>query len=178
MLKIIIASVMLALMLASFAYADASIMPYDCGTGLPKTDFAYGEDVCVYGTGYQDDQEVDLYVVDDQDAYSDGQAMADVTGSVETVTAGGFVIALKKAWTAFTTGLFDLFADLDRDGTYDDGEPTNIGQGAGLTVSMLQERDPVPEEPIDAVPEFGTIGALAALVGANGYVLYKRRRQR
>ena len=98
---------LLILILAASASA-ATIMPVKCNDGtIEMTDtFEEGDDICVYGTGFEADEELDLYVVTDKDHYYQGEDYQDESGAVETATTNSNgVLGLKKLCSGVLTEL-------------------------------------------------------------------------
>jgi len=83
-----------------------------------------GNDVYVKGDHAPGNAAVRLYVVKDQDSYTDGDVYGDESGGYETITtAADGVIPLTKVWpTASVPGAYDLIADVAPLGQYNDGD--------------------------------------------------------
>ncbi len=158
-MKIFALSLMILVMLSLASAADPVVMPYNCA-GFGQNEFDVGDDICVYGTGFSEGQEYDIHIVEDQGAYNAGDSPTIV--ATKTVQTSGFVLGLTKLWTAVKAGFYDLFVDSDQDSQYSEGDSVNIGEGPGVTVRGDDTEDPPQPE----VPEFSTVTALLALIGA------------
>lgn len=159
------------MLIASALVQAGAIHPFECD-GTANNTFEEGGDLCVYGTGFQANQIVDVYVVKDHDSYITGQLLnPEVEKTEVTITTKG-ILALTKVWTAVKKGFFDLIADTNRDGKYDKNDVTNVGSGYGFVVNGAETGG---NQTNGEVPEFSTVTALLALIGAN-YFIWKKRR--
>ena len=94
-----------------------------------------GEDV--YAIGYHVvADEVQLLVVDDSNDYQVGDALTDVSGGVETVTPSAEgEIAPTVVWpAAAATGSYDIVADVEPFGEFNDGDVVSDLRIAGLVI--------------------------------------------
>lgn len=151
----------------------ATIMPVDCTTGTVGT---LQNEACLYGTGFEPGQEMDLYVVEDQDLYLMGGDLNDVSGHIERAQADERgLLKLWTVWEDFVGGVFDFIADINLNGRIDQGDVLNAGNpilshtGGGNSSNGGGSNDDIEE-----VPEFGTLAALAVLIGAS-IIAYRRR---
>ncbi len=152
----------------------ASIMPVKCDASSVGPGFQAGEDVCVYGTGFDPGAEVDLYVINDQENYTQGQALNDLSGDVERVqTTNKGILVLKKIWSALVDGVYDFVADINLNGNYDQGDVVNAGN---MIVQEESEDLKDPEDDIEEVPEFSVIASAIVLIGA-GIIIHKKRKE-
>jgi len=156
------------IILVRISFASPTIMPYRCD-GTATNTFSEGEDLCVYGVGFEPNSELDILVVNNQDDYDEGQQLLPVAKKTVTTTSSG-LIALERIWKSIVKGLYDIIVDIARNGIWNKGDATNIGRGAGVIVEGAESTP----EPVD-VPEFTTIGSLLVLIGA-GIIIRRRRK--
>lgn len=152
----------------------ASVMTVSCDTLEGTDEFSEGDSLCVYGSGFEAGEDVDLYVVENSDDYTDNMELTDVTQEVETVTVTSQgVLVLKKIWNFIVQGVYDIVADINNDGKYNSGDVVNSASAAGVTVN---EGSPTTngEDLAGEVPEWSTIGSLLVLAIA-GLFIYKNR---
>jgi hypothetical protein len=62
---------------------------------------------------------VDLYIVADQDNWTDGDTLEDVRGSPDSINLSSSKILLTKIWDAPQSGEYDLVVDCNKNGVYD-----------------------------------------------------------
>lgn len=163
-------SILVMLLVSISTVSAASVMPYKCD-GTADNQFDEGDDLCVYGVGFNPGSQVDVVVVADQDDYNEGDLLSPVAKETVTTTSSG-LIALTKVWQSVVSGLYDIIVDIARNGFWNSGDAVNIGSGAGVAVSGGEG----PSQP-DEVPEFTTLGALLVLIGA-GFIISRKRRQK
>jgi len=156
------------------AVSAQSIMPLACDGNVVILN---GEPLCVYGTGFDAHQEMDIYVINDQDDYLEGQLLKDLTQEVETVQANEKgLLKLWKVWESFIGGFVDIVADLDRNGRYDATDVVNAGERSFAETGPDNETptNETCEECVEEVPEFSTIAAALVLIAA-GVFIYRKR---
>lgn len=159
------------LLLISIVNAEPVIMPYDCN-GTATNNFSAGEDICVYGLGFQENQDVDFYLLENKDTYEVGSDLATNALQKETINTGNGFLGLKKLFNALVDGIYDIFADTNNDGRLDRTDVLNAGN------PLIEHQDEGTEDDLDEdvedVPEFSTIAALLTLAAA-GIIIAKRR---
>ncbi|RLG71955.1 MAG: hypothetical protein DRO11_03315, partial [Methanobacteriota archaeon] len=87
----------------------------------PRDIFFVGETVKVYGWNFKPGDVVDLYVVQNNDSWVNGQTLTDVSGGAETATASSGGSFRKTVWVEALIGEYDLVVDTDQDGVYTEG---------------------------------------------------------
>ena len=125
-----------------------------------RNTFELSEDVYCYAGNLPADTDVRIYVVANQDVWTDGEGLTDVSGGYETeLTESDGSIATTKIWGAtLTEGDYDIVVDTNRNGEWNTGEPIDREVDIGFT----------------AVPEFTTIAIpVAAVLGL--VFLFSRR---
>jgi len=164
-------STILALLLVISLVSAASVMPVKCDGSEATNQFHEGESLCVYGTGFTPDQEVDIYVVKDQDSYVGGQELNDLSGGAErsSITPHGILI-LQKVWDWLVQGVYDLVVDINLNGKYDDGDVVNAVHHAITVTGNNTGADDVEE-----VPEWSMIGVLIILLVSVIVIMHHRR---
>ena len=144
----------------------AQFQPFN-GSGEPDNAVDLGEDVYVYGTGFEGNQTISVLVVPD-DSYTGGEPyQSEAEATVRTNSRG--VLFLQKIWTALKAGFFDLIADLNGNGRHDGADVVVRGTGPGLTVT-----DPSPAREIEEGPEFSA-PSIPILAGIGVYLVWRRR---
>ncbi len=170
-MKQIFILISMIILLLSVAMA-ATIMPVKCDGSVATNEFEENESLCVYGVGFEANQDVDLFVVEDQNAYVPGQTLVDVTGSVESVqTTSKGILVIKNIWDKVVKGVYDIIADLNGNSRYDEGDIVNAANGA-ITVTGEEDSG---EGHVEEVPEFSTFMAIVLLAGIGMFIQKKRR---
>lgn len=152
---------MLFIMLFAFAgltLAQGNLMTVHCDGSSATDSFFEGEEVCIYGVGFESKEDVDILLEEGSEV---------VSTSTETTNDNG-VISLRNIWSNLTKGIYSFFADLNNNGEQDEHEQK---QSLFVIGEALEEN---PETDIEEVPEFGTIASLVVLAAA-GLFIYKKR---
>lgn len=167
--KLVSTLIIITLLTVGTAAAKPVIMPYKCDGSEATSEFSEGEDVCVYGLGFEAEQDVDIYVLDDKDNYTIDESIDAL--HKETVQADGKgILGLKKVWTAIKNGFYDLVASVDD--IISDDDVVNAGN------PVLEDNEETGGEDDgeqEDVPEFGVIAAMGALALAGLFIAKKRK---
>ncbi|MBD3360245.1 hypothetical protein GF366_00415 [Candidatus Peregrinibacteria bacterium] len=143
------------LVLAGTAVAATGTIDAVDSEGVVQSEFGSSENVYVKGycTPAESDSFVDVYVVDDQSLWNNGDPLNDVTGIVETVAvdATGFV-PLTMIWAnPLISGDYDVVLDINQNGVWDtfeicvdNFEPVgfNVPQPVGSAMVSKGSKDP------------------------------------
>ncbi len=107
-------------------------------TGAEKNKFDSLDDVYVRsGKLCQPATEVDLYIVDNNDAWADGDELDDVRGAAEPIVLIGNAIPLTKIWENPDGGDYDIVVDCNRNGEYDFGDQIDDFEDIGFEVVAI-----------------------------------------
>lgn len=75
------------------------------------------------GKNLTPDDIIDVYVVDDQNNWSEGMFLTDVSGGKETVTVGADGEFFQEIWASpGLASAYDVVADIDQSGTFSEGD--------------------------------------------------------
>ena len=164
----------IALLAMSMVAANPVIMPYNCD-GTEATNEFTGEEVCLYGLGFEADQEVDIYILNDKENYTIGEEIVPLHKETITANENGF-LGLQKVWNSIVTGVYDFVADIGSSlGFIDEKDVVNAGNPV---IEAEEEENNDEEENIEEVPEFSSIMAIAVLAAAGIFISKKRKEVR
>jgi len=124
---LLLSAAVLVLAISASANATTPTINSVDGTDTEQNVYSYDEDVYVSGycTSVEEERDVDLYVVKDKDAYVDGDALLDVTGSGPTTVFINMMgqVPLTKVWAnPLTSGTYDIVLDANQNGTWEPEE--------------------------------------------------------
>ncbi|MFH0875873.1 MAG: hypothetical protein V1859_08090 [archaeon] len=148
----------------------ASVQPMDCEP-FDNSDSNYeeGENICFYGTGFAPDSEVDIALEntdDSKESYGISALQTSKTGVLSSLFKG-----LNNMFTGVTGGIYKLIVShSDKKTEY---AKDIVVEGVNDDDGSDGEDNGEPGEP--AIPEFSTIAAGLALIGAGFYANKKRQ---
>lgn len=159
-IKLFIFAFVLIYTLMGVASAQGNLMTVYCD-GRAATDSIFeGEEICVYGVGYEADSDIDIVLEDETQV---------VQTSTQTTNNNG-VLSLRNIWGNLKKGMYNFFADFNKNGEQDDDEESQ----ALFVIGEPSQENPDDQEQVEEVPEFGTIAA-AVVLGIAGFYIYKKR---
>ena len=137
-------TIMFLLMLLVPSVFAANIMPLKCDGG------------------FEPGEEVDIYVIQDMNEIVQDFSLVDVSGNnKETLTVNNNgILSFSQIWAKIKTGFYDLVADINGDGLFNNDDVHNYETGAAV--------------PVEEVPEFGTLTAILVLASAVLFIHKKR----
>ncbi len=145
--------------------ANPNIMPINCKTMQATNNYEENESLCVYGTGFQANQEINILVVEHKKQYQEGGELKDKTEKIETIrTTNKGILILTKIWEKVKQGIYDIIADINKNSKYDQGDVVN-SIDEGITIKGEAQE----------VPEFPTIMSIIILIAAGIFIQKKRK---
>ena len=141
---------------------------YGADYGAKKDTFCPDEDIYVTGTGFEPCSIFDIYVVNDQDPWCDGDAIPQrIAGTATTVSsdASGNILTTIVWPHDLTPGKYDIIIDLNGNGKYDED------------VDCLDNNDIQVTAGFFVIPEYllGTILGVAGFFAALGLFRVRAR---
>lgn len=107
-------------------------------TGVEKNTFSSLEDVFVKSNIIcRPNTEVDLYIVDNNDDWQDGDLLEDVRGAPEPIVLVSSKIPLTDIWKSPDSGDYDIVVDCNKNGEYDAGDEVDDFAEAGFVVEAV-----------------------------------------
>ncbi len=138
--KLIIVSVISTILLLSFVIAQSTNPWSASAAGIEKNKFKSSESVYVKSLKFicEPASEIDVYIVEDNNNWTDGDALDDVRGAPEPVVLISSAIPLTKLWENPNNGNYDIVADCNKNGNYDDlVDKIDSFSGAGFGVEAV-----------------------------------------
>lgn len=107
-------------------------------TGAEKNTYSSLDDVFIEsGIICQPAKEVDLYIVDNNDDWQDGDVLDDVRGAPELIVLISSKIPRRAYWKSPDAGEYDIVIDCDRDGEYNFGDAVDDFGNIGFKVESV-----------------------------------------
>jgi len=119
--KLIIVSIISTILLLSFVMAQSTNPWSASAAGIEKNKFKSSEDVYIKsGKLCEPANEVDVYITEDNNNWTDGDALDDVRGAPEPVVLISSAIPLTDLWENPDSGQYDIVVDCNKNGVYDE----------------------------------------------------------
>ncbi|GEM_PF-2996242 len=119
--KLIITLIISTILLLSFVIAQSTNPWSASAAGIEKNIFKTTDSVYLKsGKLCEPADEVDVYIVEDSDNWTDGDALDDVRGAPEPVALINSAIPLTQIWESPDGGKYDIVVDCNKNGQYDE----------------------------------------------------------